>query len=160
MTNDLVRDLGYLCLGTRLKRLGERLQNGVQSSSGSALALQPGLFPIMAALHREGPCTVNRLADILGVAQPGVTRSLLKLADLGFAETSRGSEDQRQRLAALIGQGRQVIEQAEKELWPRVEAAVRELCEPLEGSFLEQIEAIEQRLAEIPLHERVARVRL
>ncbi|HEY0625914.1 MAG TPA: MarR family transcriptional regulator [Allosphingosinicella sp.] len=160
MAQDLVRELGYLCLGSRLKRLGERLQTGVQQASdGSGPSLQPGLFPILAALHRDGPCTVSSLAEALGVAQPGVTRSLAKLADLGFARMSRGAEDQRQRVAELTESGRKVIRRAEEELWPRVEAAVRSLCEPLGGSLLDQISAIEEALAEKPLHERIAEVR-
>jgi DNA-binding MarR family transcriptional regulator len=160
MTQDLVRALGYLSLGSRLKRLGERLQTDVQQvATELSFPLQPGLFPILAALGRDGPCTVNHLAGALGVAQPGVTRSLTKLAKLGLARMSRGTIDQRQRLVELTEAGRSVSGKAEKELWPIVEATVRKLCEPLNGSLLEQIGAIEDALDDVPLHQRIVEER-
>ena len=36
MTEDMIRELGYLCLGSRLKRLGEQLQTGVQNASAGS----------------------------------------------------------------------------------------------------------------------------
>ena len=64
MPPDIVRDLGLLCLGTRMKRIGERLQADTQAildAHGADLAA--GQCPFVATLARLGPATVGELAE-------------------------------------------------------------------------------------------------
>ena len=61
MTEDVVKELGYLTLGTRLKRLGERLQSQTQVLLEAAGTDVPAShFPILAALDRLGPTIHHR----------------------------------------------------------------------------------------------------
>jgi len=49
--DDILRDHGAVFLGSRLKRLGERLQAGAAKVAGTAgLTLQPAQIPLLAAL--------------------------------------------------------------------------------------------------------------
>jgi len=66
---DFVRDGGYLTLGSRLKRLGERLQVEVQElARAEGVDLPAGRFPTMGALDAAGSLTVGELADGLGIS--------------------------------------------------------------------------------------------
>ena len=50
-TEDVVGSLGYLALGTRLKRLGERMQGQTQRIlDAHELAIPAGQFPFLAAI--------------------------------------------------------------------------------------------------------------
>ena len=85
MVEDFVRERGYLTLGSRFKRLGDRLQADVSRLAESeGVGVPAGLLPILGVLDRHGPLTVGRIAEALGIAQPGVTRTLSQLVSLGL----------------------------------------------------------------------------
>lgn len=156
--DDIIRQLGYLCLGTRLRRLGERLQSDVQRLTESAgLTIQPGQYPLLAALDRSGPLTVNALVGAVGISQPGVTRALSRLVDMGLVEMNHAHRDQRHKTARLTALGQQAIERSKRDLWPSIEAAVEELCAGHSGPMLAQLDAMETALDAVPLHRRAGR---
>jgi DNA-binding MarR family transcriptional regulator len=149
---DIVRTLGFLCLGSRLKRIGERLQADTQKIMEDAgVGIAPGQYPLLAALDRFGPLTIGDLADALGVSQPGVTRSLSQLAALDLVLVQSIPGDQRRKAASLSEKGQRLVETAKAEVWPRIESAVIDLCGHLDGPLLAQLAAIEDGLAERPL---------
>lgn len=161
MTEDIVRQLGHLALGTRLKRLGERLQAETTSFiEASGLALPASWFPLLAALDRTGGLTVGELAEAVGVSQPGVTRSVAKLVELGLVGVeAHGSADRRRRSVLLTAAGEDLVGRARDEVWPHVEAAVVDVCEGLEGPLLAQLAELEARLDRVPLDRRAAGLR-
>lgn len=158
--HDIIREFGYLTLGSRLKRLGERLQADVSRYAvGIGLDVPAGLFPVLATLAERGESTISELVEALGVSQPGVTRGVARLAALQLVAVTRAHRDQRHKTVTLTARGRDVLERSRREMWPVVEAAVREMCEGLDGPLLEQLAAIEEALAVAPLEARVRRAR-
>jgi DNA-binding MarR family transcriptional regulator len=158
MTQDVVRQLGYLCLGSRLKRIGDRLQADVSRfNEGEGVSIQPAQCTMLAALDRQGALTVGELADALGVSQPGVTRNVTRLVELGLLETGKGGADQRHKTVRLSKSGREMVKRSKRDVWPHIEAAVRELCEGRTGALLDQLGAIEDALAHTPLDRRAAK---
>ncbi|TIM69527.1 MAG: transcriptional regulator [Mesorhizobium sp.] len=116
---DVVRSLGFLCLGSRMKRI-PRLAAGLACR-----------------------------------AQPGVTRSVSLLAELGLVEVSPSDDDQRRRIVCLTLHGQRLVDVAKHDVWPRIENAVADLCADLSGPLLDQLAAIEDGLAAAPLDRRV-----
>lgn len=156
--DDILRALGHLALGSRLKRLGEQLQSDTQHVLDALdPAVPSGQHPFLATLDRLGPLTIGDLARALGVSQPGVTRTVTRLTERGLVEAKSGPDDQRQKIVSLTEAGRHLVETAGRELWPQIDAAVAELCAGLDGPLLGQLAAIEDRLAEAPLHRRVGK---
>jgi len=158
MIEDVVRGLGYLTLGSRLKRIGERLQAQAQVLiEETGFSLPAGQFPLLAALARMGPLCVGELAQAVGVSQPGVTRMLEKLESAGLVKSQRASGDRRVRPIALTRSGRQLVARSRTIVWPRIEAAVADACAGTTGPLLTQLAALEDALAAAPLHMRAAR---
>lgn len=157
MADDIVAELGHLFLGTRLKRLAERMQGEVQCvAAQSGLPIQPSQYPILAALARRGAMTVGDIADALAISQPGVTRNVARLVELGLVEVKREGRDQRQKKVSLTAAGETAMDVSKREVWPRIDMAVAAMCEPLSGPLLAQIAAIERALDEKPLDRRAA----
>lgn len=157
---DILRSLGFLCLGSRLKRIGEQLQADTQRMLDRLdVRIQSSQYPLLAALDRLGPLPVGELAQSLGIAQPGVTRSVSLLADLGLVEVMQSNDDQRRRIVSLSASGRRLVDTAKRDVWPRIEGAVAELCADLSGPLLGQLAAIEDRLAATPLARRAEKAR-
>jgi DNA-binding MarR family transcriptional regulator len=160
MIPDIVRDLGHLTLGSRLKRLGERLQAHTQQIlDACGLEIQAAQFTYLAAIDRMGPSTIGELAEAVGASQPGATRTLAQLADAGLVDIRTASEDQRRRTVVLAKRGRELVEAGKRDVWPVIEAAVRDLCAPAKGPLLAQLTALEDGLVAMPLHERAAAVK-
>ena len=126
MVDDIVASLGHLALGTRFKRLGERMQaETTRFIEAGGMALPASWFPLLAALERAGGLTIGELAQSVGVSQPGVTRSVGRLAELGLIElVAHGSADRRRRAVQLTDAGERLVAQARTDVWPFVEAAV------------------------------------
>ncbi len=152
---DVIADMGPSFLGSRLKRLAERMQAGAAIAVAEAgLPLQPGHMAVLAAL-RAGPMTVGQLADAIGISQPGITRSVNQLETLGIL-AKVGASDQRTRLLTLTDVGREAAERAAKDVWPRIGLAAQSLMADLSGSFMDQIGALEQALDKASIAERAA----
>lgn len=150
---DAVADEGAVMLGSRLKRLAERFQAGAERiAADCGLPTQPSQMPVLTALYRHGAMSVGALAELVGISQPAISRILTRLAEMELVEGSFNENDQRTRTIALTAEGRASMEHAETVLWPRLRAAVGEVCDV--PAFLAQIEAIETALATQPLEQR------
>lgn len=155
MVEDVVKELGHLSLGTRLKRIGETLQAQTQAVLVAHGFEQPAAyFPLLAALDRLGALSVGELSQAVGVSQPVVTRSLRGLEDDGLVESGAAEEDRRVRRVALSRKGRGLVQRAQREAWPAIEAAVVQACAGLSGDLLTQLAALEDALEEAPLLQR------
>ncbi|SBW01929.1 MarR family transcriptional regulator [uncultured Alphaproteobacteria bacterium] len=155
MVEDVVRSLGLLSLGTRMKRIGERLQADTQRIiEDEGLDLAAAQHPFLAALDRLGPIGLGELAEAVGVAQPGATRTVKALATLDLVTVDDVPGDRRRRVVRLSAAGVTLVETAKRRVWPRVERAVADLCAGLDGPLLEQLARIEDDLAVLPLDRR------
>ncbi len=156
--DDVIEAMGPSFLGSRLKRLAERMQAGAMTAIADAgLPLQPSHMAILATL-RTGPMTVGQLAEAIGVSQPGVTRSVGQMAKLGMV-TNLPVGDQRTRLLELTAKGQAAAGLAATQLWPRIGMAAEELLGAGTAAFLGQLAAMEKALDEASIAERAARAR-
>ena len=152
---DVVRAFGFLTLGTRMKRIGERLQADTQQIMDELDApLQASQYPFLAALDRLGPLSIGEIAEAVGITQPGATRSVAQLVADRFCEVQKAPADQRRKIISLTKKGQQIVAHGKHQVWPRLEAAVAELCGGLSGPLLEQLAAIEDGLKAKPLIRR------
>ncbi|HYD14678.1 MAG TPA: bifunctional helix-turn-helix transcriptional regulator/GNAT family N-acetyltransferase [Allosphingosinicella sp.] len=157
MATDILHELGPVFLGSRLKRLAERMQAGAARILAEAgLPLQPAQAPLLAALER-GPMTVGELVETVGYSQPAITRAAGQLVALGLVRAERGG-DQRRRTLSLTPEGEMAMARIRRLVWPRVGQAVTGMLDGLSGPLLEQIAGIEAALAERPLDARVAAI--
>ncbi|MGF7149266.1 DNA-binding MarR family transcriptional regulator [Sphingomonas zeicaulis] len=157
---DVIRHFGHLTLGTRLKRLGEQLQQQTQEIIDSfGVELAVAHFPVLAALDRLGSTTVGGLSQALGLAQPGITRSLSRLEADGWVETEIADDDRRVRRVRLSVAGTSLIATAKREIWPLIDGAVAEAAASDETSLLGQLHSLEAQLARTRLFDRAERTR-
>lgn len=156
LPEDFVRERGYLTLGSRLRRIGERLQADAQVMLKEAgIDVAAALMPTLHALEK-GSMTIGELTESLGIAQPGVTRNVGQLEAQGLVQISRNDADKRVRRVSLTPKGAGMVALAVRRLDPWVVGAVGEICDPLDGPLLRQLAALEDGLAAIPLYRRGA----
>ena len=155
VADDLVKERANLFLGSRLKRLGERMQGEVvRVAERAGLPIQPSQYPLLATLDRYGPLTVGELTQAMQLSQPTVTRSVAKLVEMGLVELSRLHRDQRHKTVSLTAAGDAALHRSKLMVWPQVEAAVAQMTDGLAGPFLAQLSAFERMLDDRPLDLR------
>jgi DNA-binding MarR family transcriptional regulator len=158
LTPDVISDMGEAFLGSRLKRLAERMQGGAARFVGSlGINVQPTHMGLLAALDRA-PMTIGQLREAVGTSQPGVTRGIGQLIEMGLVETEHRA-DRRQRALRLSRDGEALMVRVKLEVWPQLEQAVKTITQGVTGTFLEQVAAIEKALIEKPLDLRAAKSR-
>ncbi len=154
---DVIADHGGVFLGSRLKRLAERLQAGaVIVLAEAGLPVQAAHMPLLAALETRR-LTIGELADAVGASQPGVTRSIGQLEAMGLVAAAPAA-DRRHRAMALTAAGAAAMARAKTAVWPGLRQAVDELCGGSADPLLAELARLEAALAERPLHARVARI--
>ncbi|HXG99008.1 MAG TPA: MarR family transcriptional regulator [Sphingomicrobium sp.] len=145
--SDFVRDLAYLALGTRFKRLGDLLQAGVaEAFAVRGVGLLPSQVPIMVALRRRPGLGISELVDQLGISQPAVSRAAGTLRRQGILVLAADPNDRRSRSAMLTRKGEQALAALEAAMFGRIAAAAEELCADLGSPLLAQLEQVENRL--------------
>lgn len=154
---DILQDLGAIALGSRLKRLSDRLLADAAAILARAdIPIQPTHVGLMAALERDGPLTISQTVERLGVSQPAVTRTASSLVDLGLVTTAPDADDGRARRLTLTAAGAAIMAQVRTEIWPRLSPVVSALCDGREAALLDLIGRIEANLGERSMTDRVA----
>ena len=145
MVEDFVASFGHTALGTRLKRSGMAMQAVAQKwLQAQGCELPSAQMPVLAALHFHGAQSTGELAQMLVIAQPGVSRMIDQMEKGGWVVSSATDADRRVRRITLSDRGKALAARAAR---PVIDAAVAELCADLDGSFIDQIAALEARLS-------------
>jgi DNA-binding MarR family transcriptional regulator len=85
MSDDFLQSLNHLAMGTRLKRAGIALQAETQKwLQANGCDIPTAHLPVITALDRMGATSVGVLAQMLGIAQPGVSRMVEQLIAGGW----------------------------------------------------------------------------
>ncbi len=158
MIDDIVRRKGLLALGSRLKRISERLQSEVQDLLDlHDVPIQAFQYPLLTTLAENGALEIGQIAKTLGVAQPGVTRNVSQLSKQGLVSVSRDDRDKRVRRVDLTDAGRDVIQQGRDVIWPAIELYLGEILSETDGSLLDHLGRLEDGLAAETMVARAAR---
>lgn len=121
MTRDILAEMGYLALGSRLKRLAERMQaDATKAFSDRGIPVQAAHFPLLAALTTYGPLSVTEAVEAVGISQPAVTRIHNSLQKLGLTHTVPVPGDNRQKQIRLTPEGEALVAAMKHTMWPHV----------------------------------------
>ena len=156
MARDVLAEMGYLALGSRLKRLAGRMQaDATKAFADRGIPVQATHFPLLAALTTYGPLSVTEAVEAVGISQPAVTRIHNSLQKLGLTRTAPVKGDNRQKQIRLTPKGEALIEDMKHDMWPHVRRAAQALCEGPDTDILGQIARLEEGLQNRPLHVRI-----
>ena len=155
MSKDFLDELAELALGSRLKRLSDRMLSEATAvhQRYSPNKMQPKWFLLVALLYRQGPISVVEAAERLGISQPAVSQVSRELANKAWLSIETDNEDGRKRCLSLTAQGRLEAD-ALQSMWQAVDTAAKELCEEAGGQFYQAIQAFELALKRKSLFER------
>lgn len=153
---DFVKDLGLLALGSRLRRLSDRIMtSGGEIYRASDIDFEPRWFPVYRLLADRGPTTVGDCARELGLTHSAVSQTARAMSKRGILSSRRDASDERRRLLELSEEGAALLPEL-RGLWDDIEAGVRDAVDYGGVDILAAVEGVEQAFAVQSLSERVA----
>nr|PZN80742.1 MAG: hypothetical protein DIU56_02505 [Pseudomonadota bacterium] len=154
---DFLRELGPLALGTRLKRLSDRVYEQIVRAATIADAeFPPGCFPLFKLLEAYGPLSIGECAQRLGLAHPTVLRAARILTARGWVERFTDGGDRRRSLLRLSAAGRAEAERTAPLVADLKEIVEQELAES-GCDLLDALRRVEEQLERHSLERRLIR---
>jgi len=158
-SSDFLDELGSLALGSRIKRLGDRMMaeaNRTYRAFGHDA--QPKWFGLLALLYRAGPVGVGEAADRLGLTQPAISQFCRDLEGRGWIQVDLDPDDGRKRVLRLSRRGKAAVA-AMQPMWRAVESAANDLCRSAGADFLASLQRLEWALSQKSIAERAQEYR-
>jgi len=151
---DYFDELGEVALGSRLKRLSDRVMSDASRIyKFTGYEMQPKWFTLMALLFDKKSVSVVHAADYLGLSQPCISQFSREMIKAGLVEVSSDPNDLRRKILSLSKQGKQ----KHKKMQP-VRSAVRKaavsICQEEEQDFYRALKQFEQALERKSLYQR------
>lgn len=153
---DTIKQLAELAFATRLKRLSERLLREVsQVYRRLDIDFEARWFSLLYTLNqRQGAMAITGLARTLGLTHTAINQLATEMIKAGLLASAKGEKDERQRLLQLTNKGRDVAAQLAP-VWQEIRSATRELIDSTGHDILSALAAIESKLDEQDMFERV-----
>lgn len=158
MSTDFLDELAELALGSRLKRLSERmLANASLIYKEFGMQINPKWFTLMALLDARysshsvrgeestlggTDLTIVEASSLLGLSQPALSQFCKQLQNERLITVTKGKVDSRQRVIKLTEYGKQTIAQM-KPIWKLVNQAAVDLCTENDNNFYHSLLAFE-----------------
>ncbi|MFC3092589.1 GNAT family N-acetyltransferase [Alteromonas sediminis] len=151
---DFFDELEELALGSRLKRLSDRMYAEAQSVYKNLnIPVQPKWFSLLALLYKKERISVVEAADSLQLSQPALSQFCKQLIAEGLAEFHSDKKDSRKRIIALTPKGWVTISNLHI-TWKGIERAAQDLCKEADNDFYQSLVKFEHALSRQSLLER------
>ena len=152
MEDDFRRELAFLGVTARLKRLSETLSASIRELYRARdVDLEPSWHLVLLFLkHRNA--TLTEMAASLSLSQPAMTKMIGRMRARGYLEVLPDQADGRRKDIRLSPKARERLPAFER-IWQSGEAAVRDIVGD-DTAFLGHLAALEDRLDQKSFAER------
>lgn len=152
---DLIKQLGPMALGSRLKRLTIRMNKDISRIYVElGIDFQARWFPVAYLLRKGSPLSISEIADSLNYSHTAIKNFANEMTLKGLLESSRDSSDKRRRILRLSRKGRHAVDQMIP-VWKEVRDVAGNLVESSKPNLLASIEGIEKQLDKKEMYPRI-----
>ncbi|MGJ3247752.1 MAG: bifunctional helix-turn-helix transcriptional regulator/GNAT family N-acetyltransferase [Elainellaceae cyanobacterium] len=156
---DFYLQVGKLALGSRLRRLSERLaDDAAKIFRLYEVPLDPKWFPVFYVLSYQDEASITEIAQIIGHSHPSVSQIVKEMRKKGWVIADKSTEDARINVVRLSERGKQLIPKIETQ-YLDVTQAVDDLLSNAQHNLWKALEEVEFLLANKSVFDRVQEVR-
>ncbi len=157
---DFYDRIGTASLGSRLRRLGDRLAEDAKPIYALyGTKLQPRWFPVVYLLSQGEKHSVTAIADEIGQTHASVSQVVSEMVKHGYARLSKAESDGRKTFVRLSAKGLAAARKLDTQCIDAA-AAVQGLQAEAGVDLWKTLGAIEQALGRQNLHRRVLREKI
>ncbi|MEP1446400.1 MAG: bifunctional helix-turn-helix transcriptional regulator/GNAT family N-acetyltransferase [Paraglaciecola sp.] len=158
MQQDFLNELAELALGSRLKRMSERmLSSAADIYQEFDMNINPKWFTLMALLDSKDRdkqiLTIVEASSLLGLSQPALSQFCKELQREKLIKVVKDQSDSRRRILKLTSQGRKRVSEM-KPIWEAVQLAAADLCTEHNNDFYRSLLLLEKSFSQQSLLSR------
>jgi DNA-binding MarR family transcriptional regulator len=154
---NLYQSLGYLILGSRLRRLSESFLSEINRTYQTAgIEFDASWFPVFYLLSKNDSLSIKELSDQMEVSHPAASQLITNLKNKNLVTSATCADDGRRQLVQLTPQGRKLLKKI-LPVWDAIQTAMNNLVadEPACKDLLSSIGALENTFKAQPLSDRI-----
>ncbi|MDB5139547.1 MAG: MarR family transcriptional regulator [Mucilaginibacter sp.] len=154
---NLYQDLGYLVLGSRLRRLSENFLAEINRAYQNAgIDFDASWFPVFYLLSKNNQLSIKELSEQTGVSHPAASQLITNLKNRKLVTTVTCTDDGRRQIVQLTETGWQLLAQI-LPVWDAILKAMDDLLvgEPGFRALLPAIGSLENAFKSTSLAERI-----
>lgn len=124
---NLYQSLGYLVLGSRLRRMSETFLaeiNRIYQNEG--IDFDASWFPVFYLLSKNDSLSIKELSEQTEVSHPAASQLITNLKNRKLVETTTHADDGRRQMVQFTGKGRELLNQI-LPVWEAITASMAEL---------------------------------
>ena len=161
MQKDFLNELAELALGSRLKRMSERmLASASDVYQEFGMDINPKWFTLMALLdskdNNKQVLSIVEASNLLGLSQPALSQFCKELQNEKLIKIFKDQSDSRKRILSLTAKGREQVKQL-KPIWDAVQQAAVDLCTEHNNDFYRSLLLLEKSFSSESLLTRTRR---
>lgn len=156
MADDLVRELGYIALATRLKRISDRMTHSTRLMYKELnLDVEPNWYLVLIIVERSPQISVMDIATKLGFSHQSVISMTQKMIRNDYLNGTKDESDKRRTVFSLTEKARLSLPEIRK-VWDAGKQVIYEALDK-DGSIVDHLETLESNLERSSFGERIAR---
>ena len=124
---NLYNRLGFLVLGSRLRRLSEVYLSEIkQAYAGEGIDFDASWFPVFYLLSESKELSIKELSEQIEVSHPAASQLITTLKNKGLVNTRTAKDDGRKQLVSLTKAGLALLQKV-KPVWGAIKLSMDEL---------------------------------
>jgi DNA-binding MarR family transcriptional regulator len=154
---NLYQSLGYLVMGSRLRRLSESFLSEINRAyQNEGIDFDASWFPVFYLLSKNDALSIKELSDQTEVSHPAASQLIANLKNKNLVTSATCADDGRRQLVTLTGKGRALLEQI-LPMWVAIVSAMDDLLvnEPGCRDLLPAISTMEEVFKQHSLSEKI-----
>lgn len=155
---DFYQSLGFLVLGSRLRRLSESFLADVNAVYRKHdIPFDASWFPVFYLLRTSGEQSIRQLSDKIGISHSAVSQLTAVLEKKGFLHVGPSLTDGRKKLVRFTPAGIALVGRLEP-VWQALREAMESVCQEGDArALLTALTAMEQNLKIESLESRMVK---
>jgi len=151
------QSLGYLVLGSRLKRLSEVFLSEINKAyRAEGIVFETTWFPVFYLLSKNKSLSIQELCEQIEVSHPAASQLVTNLKSKGLVVTETSAEDARKQLVKLSPEGKKLLKKI-MPVWDAILETMEEVAggKPESDVILSQLTALETAFKAVDIVGRI-----
>ncbi|CAM1361309.1 conserved hypothetical protein [Tenacibaculum sediminilitoris] len=154
MNNDLVREMGYIALATRLKRISDKMTHSTRLMYRNLnIDIEPNWYLVLVIVQQTPNISVMEIAEKLGFTHQSVITITNKMVKKEYLQVSKDEKDKRKTVFNLNQKAVEILPKIEQ-IWGYGKEVIYELLNE-DISIIEHLEVLESNLEKASFGERI-----
>ncbi|TDQ23890.1 MarR family transcriptional regulator [Tenacibaculum caenipelagi] len=154
MNNDLVREMGYIALATRLKRISDKMTHSTRLMYRNLnIDIEPNWYLVLIIVQQNPNISVMEIAESLGFTHQSVITMTNKMIKKEYLQASKDEKDKRKTVFNLNQKAIEILPKIEQ-IWGYGKEVIYELLNE-DISIIEHLEVLESNLEKASFGERI-----